>query len=103
MARKTFAEVHPLLGEIVDGKYDDILAYIPQACAARVKTRFRKGAKVRLTGTKNVQLDGKVGTVIKVNTKTVVVGIGTPTTEYGITLYDGGEYNVPPTMLEAVA
>ena len=103
MARKLLKDTCTLAAEILDGNHDADLDYIVQAAAARKKAMFRKGSKVRLTGTKNPGLDGKVGTVIRCNPKTVAVGVGEATTGIYGTTYDGGEYNVPLHMLEPVA
>ena len=84
---------------IMRGDHDEHLGSVANAVSARNKARFRKGAKFVLRGTKNVAIDGKVATVIKVNPKRVSVGVGEPTTEYGTTYYPEGEYNVPPHML----
>lgn len=83
--------------EIMQGKHDDQLDAISQACKSRLKDRFRRGAKVRLQGTRNVDLDGQEATIVKVNAKTVTVGLGDKD-EFG---YER-EYNVPPHMLVAV-
>jgi len=88
--------------EIMEGKHDDVLESIQNACKTRLKVRFRKGQKCRLIGTHNVELDGKTVTIIKVNAKSISVGVGDPTNEYGETYYPEGSYNVPPRMLEAM-
>ena len=84
------------------GELDADLDFIQQACAARTKGMWRPRMAVRLRGTKNVSLDGKEGVILKVNTKTITVGVGVATTDQWGTSYDGGEFNVPPSMLEAV-
>jgi hypothetical protein len=91
-----------IAAEIIDGQHDSDLDFIAQACKARLKMRFRKGATVRLVGTKNAGIDGQIGTIIRVNQKSVAVGVGTPTTDEWGTSWSLGEYNVPPSMLEAV-
>jgi hypothetical protein len=83
--------------EIMEGRHDAALDMIQQACRARLKTQFRKGQTMRLTGTRNVELDGMLATIIKINAKTVTVGVG-PKNSFGG--YER-EYNVPPRMLEA--
>jgi len=88
--------------EIMEGKHDDVLESIQNACKTRLKMRFRKGQKCRLTGTHNVELDGKTVTIIKVNPKSISVGVGDPVTQYGETYYPEGSYNVPPRMLASV-
>lgn len=95
-----------IAAEIIDGKHDDDLDYIAQAVKARIKMRFRKGDRVKLVGTRNPEIDGKVGTVLKVNAKTVSVGVGDVKHEEWdeakrYPFYDGGEFNVPLAMLEA--
>lgn len=85
---------------IVKGEHDDVLESIQNACKVRVKSMFRKGQKCKLVGTKSVELDGKIVTILKVNAKTVSVGVGDPNNWGG---YDEGSYNVPPRMLEAIS
>lgn len=91
----------PTAAEILAGQHDEHLANIMDACRHRLKNKFRKGMKVRLSGTKNPRVDGKVGTVLSVNTKTVVVGLGEATTDQWGTSWSDGEFNVPPHMLSA--
>lgn len=91
-----------IAAKIIDGDYDGDLAYIAQAVQARKKTMYRKGSKVKLVGTRNVEIDGKVGTVLKVNATRVTVGLGEPTTDQFGTTWSEGEFNVPPAMLEVV-
>lgn len=88
--------------EIIDGKHDDELEQIQSVAAWRMKNLWRKGMPVRLKGTKNADLEGQVGVILRVNQKTVGVGVGKATTDQWGTTYDGGEYNVPPRMLEAI-
>lgn len=76
---------------IVDGEHDADLDYIQGAVQARRKMMFRRGARVRLTGTRNPEIEGQTGTVVKVNAKRVTVDID-----------ESGEFNVPTTMLELV-
>lgn len=103
MARMLIKDTCETARRIMDGELDADLTYILEACAARKKNMYRKGTKIRLVGTKNVSLDGKEGVVTKVNAKTVSVGIGAPSTEFGMTYYPDGEYNVPLSMLEVIA
>ena len=104
MARKSFESIGGVPAAIMRGEHDEDLDYISQACSARLKTRFRKGSKVRLVGTRNVEIEGKIGTVIKVNPKRIAVGLGDPDLSFGTRnpYYPEGSYNVPPSMLEAV-
>ena len=101
MARQLLKDTCVLAGEILDGAHDEDLANISAACAARVKRMFRKGQAVKLVNTRSVDLEGALGKVIKVNTKTVTVGVGTSIIDQWGTTWSGGEYNVPTTMLVA--
>jgi hypothetical protein len=103
MARKLLKDTCTIAAEILDGQHDDDLDYIAQACKARLKARFRKGQRVVLRGTRNVELDGKEATILKVNAKTISVGVGEPKVEFGYTFYSDGEFNVPPALLEAAS
>lgn len=76
--------------EIMEGKHDDDLDTIAQACKVRLKSMFRKNQKVKLVNTRNLDFEGAIGTVDKVHTKTVAVAV------------NGTVLNVPPHMLEAV-
>lgn len=80
--------------EIMQGKHDDDLENIRQAVTARIKSRFQRGQRVVLKGTRNVELDGQEVTIIKVNQKSITVGVG-KRDQFG---YEK-EYNVPPKML----
>ena len=91
MARKTWDEVGGVALQIINGEHDKDLQYIQQACGQRLKRMFRKGQKVRLVDTGSVELDFKVGTIEKVNTKSV-----------SVTIPDVGAYNVSPALLELV-
>lgn len=102
MARKLLRDTCEIAAAILDGKHDADLGHIVEAAQARKKMMYRKGAKVKLVGTKNPTLDGKVGTVLKVNATRISVGVGTPTTDQFGTTWSDGEYNVPPAMLEIV-
>jgi hypothetical protein len=101
MARITDASLratHPVLGEILDGDFDGkLLEDLQHAIAMRKKIMFRKGAKVRMVGTTNVQLEGKIGEVIKVNSTRISVGLGEKD-QFGF----AEVYNIPPRMLEVV-
>ena len=88
---------------IMRGEHDAELDYIRQACTQRLKSRFRKNMRCRLKDTKNVQIEGKECVILKVNQKSITVGIGEPKTEYGSTWYPDGEYNVSPKLLEPLS
>lgn len=92
----------PIVQAIMDGEHDEILGFIASACAARTKNMWRKGMRIRLEGTKNPTLDGQEGVIVKVNSKTVSVGIGEATTDQWGTSYALGEYNVTPNYLRKV-
>jgi hypothetical protein len=91
-----------IVQEILDGKHDESLALIQRAATWRLKNVWRKKMPVRLTGTKNPELEGKTGVILKVNQKSITVGIGTAKTDEWGTEFDGGTYNVPPSMLAKV-
>lgn len=97
MSRRLLKDTCALAGAILDGEHDADLRYIADACRVRLKMRWRPGMRVTLTGTRNVELEGAHGVVVKVNQKSVVVGTG----EKGEWGYER-EYNVPPEMLAEV-
>lgn len=101
--KRTWESIGGIAYEIIEGKHDDELDYIAQACKQRLKQRFRVGGKYVLTGTKNVALDGQTVTILKVNQKSISVGVGEPTVEYGHRYFPAGEYNVPAQMLVPVS
>lgn len=97
MARITEASLraqnNPVLTAILDGEYDwRLLEDIDHAISIHKKVTFRRGTRVKLIGTRNVEIDGKIGTVEKVNSNRV-----------SVLLEDGGGFNVPPAMLEVVS
>jgi hypothetical protein len=98
----TWKDIGGIAYEIIEGKHDDELDYISQACKQRLKQRFRVGGRYVLQGTKNVALDGQTVTIIKVNQKSISVGVGEVETLYGRPYYPAGEYNVPAHMLAPV-
>lgn len=89
--RRTWEDVGGVAHAIIKGEHDADLQYIQQACTQRFKRMFRKGQRVRLINTGNVELEFKEGVIEKVNTKTVSVAI--PGT---------AGYNVSPNLLELV-
>lgn len=97
---------------ICAGELDADLDFIIQAANARkkqtLKKSFRKGAKIRITTGK---LAGFEGVVIKINPKTMTVGLGKIETEtwgegtpHAMTMesYSQGEWNVSHGMVEAI-
>ena len=54
---------------------------------------------MRLVNTGNVELEGKVGEILKVNQKKIAVGLGQKG-QWGE--WSEGEYGIPPRMLEVV-
>lgn len=97
MPRALLKDTCQIAAEILDGQHDANLDYIGQAIKARRHSQFRKGSTVRLHGTHNPSYEGRTGIVLKVNTKTVTVGVGEKD-QFG---YET-ELNVPPHMLVAV-
>lgn len=102
MARPLLRDVNEVCRQIMDGELDKDLDAIAQACKARVKDRFRPRTPIRLTGTKNPDLEGQEGVIVKANSKTVTVGIGKATTDQWGTTYEGGEWNVSPQLIETL-
>lgn len=117
------AKNNPVLNQILDGDLDELLQDIEHAMYFRKRNRFRKGSQVRLVNTRNPSLDGQVGTILKINAKTITVRVGGDpafkhATERELDAMDmdtlkayldssearqGREYNVPQAMLEPVA
>lgn len=59
------------------GEHDGELEQIEMAIARRKHAMFRRGSKVKLVGlTKFPDLEGQIGTVVKVNSKRITVGLG---------------------------
>jgi hypothetical protein len=102
MARK-LTEIE-VCSQIVAGNHDGDLDAILQAVTYRKKIMFRPGAKVRLVNTRNPEMEGQIGTVIKVNSKRISVGLGEPEGLRGAygrkPYYPDGELLVPASMLE---
>lgn len=99
MAIRELRDMNEMSRQIIDGEVDEHLESIAQAVQARKRMIFRPGTRVRLHGTRNVELDGAEGVVMKVNAKRITVGIG-EYRDYGFG--NGGyekEYNVPTDML----
>lgn len=90
MAR-SWEEVGGVALAITKGDHDVDLEYIQMACTQRLKRRFRKGQRIKLTGTGNVMLEGAVGVITQPNVKTI-----------SVQLDEHGPYKVPPRMLEVV-
>ncbi len=82
---------------IMAGELDGDLGFIAQAVQARKQRMFRKGARVRLVGTRNPSLEGAEGRIIKVNQRTITVGVWSD--ELGFER----EFNVDPPLLELVS
>jgi hypothetical protein len=97
MARKLLKDTCDTAAAILDGSLDGDLEWIEQAIRARRKAMFRVGSRVRLHGTRNPNMEGKEGVVMRVNAKRVTVGIGTRD-QFG---YEN-ELLVPTTMLEVI-
>lgn len=87
---------------IMRGEHDDELQHIQNACKTRLKVSYRKGQRFVLKGTRSVDLEGKECTILKVNAKTITVGVGTLTREPWGDHWDGGEFNVSPGLLAPI-
>lgn len=79
---------HPIADAIMRGEHDAEINYIQNACTARLKRMFRKGAQVEVI---EGRVMGATGTIIKVNTKRISVDLG-----------PDGQWNIPPGMLRLV-
>ena len=106
MARRLLKDTCPLAAEILAGEHDNDLPHIIAAAQNRQKMRFRKGSRVRIVGTNDATM-GKEGTVLKVNPKTIQVGVGEKTygdwdTEKQFPEYENGTWNMTPNFLEAI-
>lgn len=99
MARQLLRDTSETARQIMDGELDAELDTLQQAIAARRKNMFRSGTRVRVHGANNAELNGQVGTVMRVNPKRISVGFGEYDHEIG--LFER-EYNIPPSMLEPV-
>lgn len=107
MARRLIKDTCQIAGEIIDGEHDDDLDYILQAVKARQKTRFRKGSRVRIVGSKDIRTEGKEGVVLKVNQKSISVGLGEKVvhgegTGFSYDEFTDGEWNFSPSLLEVI-
>jgi hypothetical protein len=91
-----------IVQQIIDGQHDEELDMIQQAAKYRLKNLWRKRQTIRLEGTKNPDLEGKIGVIVKVNQKSITVGLGEATTDQWGTTYAGGEWNVSPSLLRKV-
>ena len=108
MARKLLKDTCEIAAEILDGKHDENLSYIIQAAQGRTKRLFRKGQRVTITQSRDAEMVGKVGVVLKVNPKTISVGVGdTMHDEWdkakAYPVFEFGEWNFPATCLAPVS
>lgn len=107
MARKLLKDTCPTAADILDGKHDADLDNIDAAVKARKKMMFRKGAQVVIDhpGSAN---HGKTATVLRVNARTIQIGVGEKRIESWdekgeFPYYSNGEFNVSANLLKAVA
>ena len=80
-----------VMDAILGGEHDAQLGAIESAVAMRKRHVFRRGAKVRIMGATHGELNGQIGTVVRVNPKRIAV-----------VLEDGKEWGVPMSMLEVL-
>lgn len=104
MARRKL-ELGPLAQAIYNGEHDDELYEIIAAASARQKNRFRKGSRVTVHGSDAIP-EGAEGVVLKVNSKTISVGIGEKSYESWdanreFPYYAGGSWNVSSNFLRS--
>jgi hypothetical protein len=77
----TLRDTHPLVAEILDGKYDEVLEHVERAAKIRLKQRaarsgLRKGTRIVIGEAALEQAPdfvGRKGVVDKVNPKTIGV------------------------------
>ncbi len=105
MARRKM-DLGPLATAIMAGEHDDVLDQVIAAAQARQKNRFRRGTRVRVTGTGD-KTDGKEGVVLKANPRTITVGLGGVTFEEwdakkDYPVYADGEWNMTSGYLEVI-
>jgi hypothetical protein len=103
-----------VVADILDGGHDAYLSEIAAAATHRMKTvartSFPLGSRVRLVGTRNAAMEGKLGQVVKFNPKRVLVFLDSDHHEYmgpldRLTLRERQDYasvGVPISMLERV-
>lgn len=91
MATRTWEDIGGVAHAIIKGEHDADLWWIHQACGQRLKRMFRKGQKVKVVQTSNPELHGRVGTIDRVNQKTV-----------GVRIEGLGGFNFSPNSLEVV-
>ncbi len=96
------SEYPEVVQAIIRGDYDEHLDWIQQAAKHRVKNLWRPRMRIRVEGTKNPDLEGKEGVILKVNQKTISVGLGEATTDQWGTTYESGEWNMSPNLLRKV-
>ena len=95
-----------LAADIIDGKYDDELDWIQQAAQARKRARFRPGQQVTVSAeAKSERIAGKKATVLKVNQRTITIGVGEKVvrnagSDFSYDDFEDGEWNISPGLLE---
>lgn len=87
---------------IMRGEHDEHLQHIQNACKTRLKMSYRKGQRFVLKGTRSVDLEGKECVIIKVNAKSITVGVGEHTRDQFGDMYSDGTYNVSPSLLTPI-
>lgn len=107
MARRLLKDTCPLAGAILEGEHDDDLQHIISAAQHRQKSLWTKNTRVRVTGTGNPKTEGAEGVILKVNPKTITVGLGEITyadwdERKQCPVYAGGEWNMTPNFLERI-
>lgn len=105
-------EARGFLKAILDGDLDDDLAILIVNAKRRqshsLRRTYRIGQRVKLVGTRNATVEGKVGEVAKVNPSRVVVFLDDDWREWmgprerltAREKADYGSFSVPPSMLE---
>ena len=102
---KTWRDVSPTAANIIEGKHDEELSYIADACSARLKRMFRKGARIEVISGQKI---GVTGIVTKVNPKRISVALGEKEIQHAgeawqYETWSEGEWNIPPSHLRVIA
>jgi hypothetical protein len=98
-------DVHPLVAEILDGKYDEILPHLSRAAEARMKQNVAKSGlrprqRIRITEAaleRMPEFVGREGKVERVNPKTISVTLD-PLDEHDFRT----AWRLPHSWLEAI-
>ena len=105
MNAKTWKDVSLVAADIIEGKHDAELNYISDACSARLKRMFRKGARIEVISGQKI---GTTRIVTKVNPKRISVALGKKEIQHAgeawqYETWSEGEWNIPPSHLRVIS